>query len=112
MERQRPNYQSYGLSDPLNLNNKHLGASSGSNQYEWINSPQKPLHTTFSVGRVKPTLKPLSKEMNTRAPEDYVKTTRAWSAIAPSEAEDAEIASNAIDGSQYDAKKNESECFL
>lgn len=111
VERQRPNYQSYGLSSSFNMDGKRLGASSGSNQYEWINSPQKPLHTTFSVGmgRLKPTTKPLSTETNTRTPDEYIKTTRAWGPIPPSEAEDAEIASNAIDGSQYEAKKNESE---
>lgn len=92
------------------MNGKRLGSSSGSNQYEWINAPQKPLHTTFSVGRLKPTSKvPVSKEVVTRSPEDYVKTTRAWGPIPPSEAEDAEIASNSIDGSQYEVKKNESE---
>lgn len=112
VERQRPNYQSYGLSSSYDMNGKRLGASSGSNQYEWINSPQKPLHTTFSVGRLKPTIKPLSKETNTRSPDEYIKTTRTWGPIAPSEAEDAEIASNAIDGSQYEAKKNESEWKL
>uniref|UniRef100_A0A336MI79 CSON000329 protein n=1 Tax=Culicoides sonorensis TaxID=179676 RepID=A0A336MI79_CULSO len=106
VERQRTNYQSFGMPPSYDLNGKRIAASPGSNQYEWINSPQKPIHTTFAVGRLKPTPRPLTKETVTRSPEDFVKTTRVWGPIPPSEAEDAEIASNAIDGSQYETKKN------
>lgn len=72
----------------------------------------KPLHTTFTVNRLKPTQKSLTKDTNTRSDDtkdDNTKTTRGWSGpIPPNEAEDSEISSNAIDGTQYEAKKNES----
>ncbi|XP_063702142.1 myelin regulatory factor-like protein isoform X2 [Culicoides brevitarsis] len=97
------------LSPLYDINDKRIGSSSGNNQHEWINPPEKPLHTTFSFERFKPTTKPfsLSKDSNTKSPEELIKTTRVWGPIAPSEAEDPEIASNAIDGTQYEEKKNE-----